>query len=68
MKEIKRVITDGGGGFASKEFERLLKDYGIIHIVTTASTPQNNGIVERMNRTLLDKVRTIMSQSGLPKF
>jgi hypothetical protein len=35
--------------------------------MTTANTPQHNGIVERLNRTLLDKTRAMLSDANLPK-
>ncbi|GJX02893.1 retrotransposon protein, putative, ty1-copia subclass [Tanacetum coccineum] len=44
-----------------------LKDHGIIAHRTPPYTPQHNGVSERRNRTLLDMVRSMMSQTTLPK-
>ncbi|GJX70109.1 retrotransposon protein, putative, ty1-copia subclass [Tanacetum coccineum] len=45
-----------------------LKKHGIIAHRTPPYTPQNNGVFERRNRTLLDMVRSMMSQTTLPKY
>ena len=51
----------------SYEFEDHLKDCGIVSQFTPPGTPQWNGVSERRNRTLLDMVRSMMSQTDLPK-
>nr|GFA35520.1 retrotransposon protein, putative, Ty1-copia subclass [Tanacetum cinerariifolium] len=51
----------------SQEFLDHLKDHGIIAHRTPAYMPQMNGVSERRNRTLLDMVRSMMSQTTLPK-
>jgi hypothetical protein len=66
LKNLKKIITDGGGEFIGEEFQDVL-DFGITHIQTTPHTPQNNGVVGRMNRTLMERVRTIMIDASLPK-
>ena len=40
---------------------------GVQHEVTTLDTPQHNGVAERMNRTLLDKVRSMLQDATLPE-
>ncbi|GKA21061.1 zinc finger, CCHC-type containing protein [Tanacetum coccineum] len=45
----------------------MLKDHGIIAHRTPPYTPQHNGVSERRNRTLLDMVQSMMSQTTLPK-
>ncbi|GJT69271.1 retrotransposon protein, putative, ty1-copia subclass [Tanacetum coccineum] len=50
-----------------QEFLDHLKEYGIIDHRTPPYTPQHNGVFERRNRTLLDMVRSMMSQTTLPK-
>nr|GEW90336.1 hypothetical protein [Tanacetum cinerariifolium] len=51
----------------SQEFLDHLKDHGIIAHRTLPYTPQHNGVSERRNRTLLDMVRSMMSQTTLSK-
>ncbi|GJT70191.1 retrotransposon protein, putative, ty1-copia subclass [Tanacetum coccineum] len=51
----------------SQEFLDHLKKHGIIAHRTPPYTPQNNGVPERRNRTLLDMVQSMMSQTTLPK-
>ena len=50
----------------SQEFDDHLKNRGIVPQLTPPGTPQRNGVSERRNRTLLDMVRSMMSQSDLP--
>ena len=42
------------------------KEEGITSHLTTVYTPQQNAVPERLNRTVLEKVRSMLSQSGLP--
>ncbi|GJW52760.1 retrotransposon protein, putative, ty1-copia subclass [Tanacetum coccineum] len=55
------------GKYMSQEFLDHLKEHGIISHRTPPYTPQHNGVSERRNRTLLDMVRSMMSQTTLPK-
>nr|GEV84260.1 putative reverse transcriptase domain-containing protein [Tanacetum cinerariifolium] len=48
------------------EFNNLYKESGVARHLTVAGTPQQNGLAERMNRMLLNKVRCLLIQSGLP--
>ena len=66
-KQIKRLRTDNGLEFCSDEFNTLCKGEGIIRHLTVPGTPQQNGVAERMNRTLMEKVRCMLSNAGLPK-
>ncbi|GJV45358.1 retrotransposon protein, putative, ty1-copia subclass [Tanacetum coccineum] len=66
-KTIKSLRSDRGGKYMSQEFLDNLKKHGIIAHRTPLYTPQNNGVAERRNRTLLDIVRSMMSQTTLPK-
>ncbi|GJU82810.1 retrotransposon protein, putative, ty1-copia subclass [Tanacetum coccineum] len=66
-KTIKSLCSDRGGEYMSQEFLDHLKDHGIIAYHTPPYTPQHNGVSERRNRTILDMVRSMMSQTTLPK-
>ena len=65
-KKIKLLRSDRGGEYMSQEFDDHLKNRGIVQQLTPPGTPQRNGVSERRNRTLLDMVRSMMSQSDLP--
>ncbi|GJS03564.1 putative RNA-directed DNA polymerase [Tanacetum coccineum] len=65
-KTIKSLRSDRGGEYMSQEFLDHLKEHGIIAHRTPPYT-QNNGVSKRRNRTLLDMVRSMMSQTTLPK-
>ncbi|GJV26335.1 retrotransposon protein, putative, ty1-copia subclass [Tanacetum coccineum] len=66
-KTIKSLLCDLGGEYISQEFLDHLKEHWIIAHRTPLYTPQHNGVSERRNRTLLDMVRSMMSQTTLPK-
>ncbi|GJT68410.1 retrotransposon protein, putative, ty1-copia subclass [Tanacetum coccineum] len=66
-KTIKSLRFDRGGEYMSQEFLNHLRGHGIIAHGTPPYTPQHNGVSERRNRTLLDTVRFMMSQTTLPK-
>lgn len=64
---ISRLRTDNGGEYTSKQFVNYCKRNGIKQEFTNSYTPQQAGVAERMNRTLLNKVRTMFIDSQLPK-
>ncbi|KAG8490339.1 hypothetical protein CXB51_015583 [Gossypium anomalum] len=66
-KQIKYLRTDNGLEFYSDEFNRLCKSEGIVRHLTVRHTPQQNGVTERMNRTIMEKVRCMLSNANLPK-
>ena len=53
--------------FCNTDFDNFCKEHGILRHRTVRNTPQQNGVAERMNRTLLEKVRGLLFTSGLPK-
>ena len=65
-KNIKTLRSDRGGEYLSQEFQDHLRGCGIVSQLIPPGTPQWNGVSERRNRTLLDMVRSMMSQSDLP--
>ncbi|GKD66909.1 retrovirus-related pol polyprotein from transposon TNT 1-94 [Tanacetum coccineum] len=66
-KTIKSLRSDRGGKYMSQEFSDHLKEHRIIAYRTPPYTPQHNGVSKRRNRTLLDMVHSMMSQTTLPK-
>lgn len=66
-KFIKTVRSDNGGEYRSNELEDYLKKEGIRHQFTVDYTPQQNGIAERKNRTLVEMATCMLIQSGLPR-
>ena len=65
-KVVKTLRSDRGGEYLSGEFEDFLREEGIVSQFTAPGTPQQNGVPERRNRTLLDMVRSMMSYASLP--
>nr|KYP59893.1 Retrovirus-related Pol polyprotein from transposon TNT 1-94 [Cajanus cajan] len=66
-KRIKRLRTDNSLEFCSAEFNDYCKKEGIVRQYTVRNTPQQNGVAKRMNRTLLEKARCLLSNDSLTK-
>ena len=64
--KVKTLRCDNGGEYTSAEFIAYLTQEGIKHELTTPHTPQQNGAAERLNRTLIEGVRTMLADSKLP--
>ncbi|GJU12400.1 retrovirus-related pol polyprotein from transposon TNT 1-94 [Tanacetum coccineum] len=62
------VRTDRGTEFLNKTLNAFFKEEGIEHQTSTPRTPEQNGIVKRRNRTLVEAARTMLSASKLPLF
>ena len=54
-KKIKRLRTDNGMEFCGNEFDQFCMNEGIVRHRTVRYTPQQNGVAERMNQTLLER-------------
>ncbi|KAJ9671559.1 hypothetical protein PVL29_025321 [Vitis rotundifolia] len=76
-KQIKIVRSDRGGEYYGRyledgqspgPFAKFLQEHGIVAQYTMPGSPNQNGVAERRNRTLLDMVRSMLSSSKLPKF
>jgi transposase InsO family protein len=65
---IKRLRTDNGSEYVNESFQAHLRLCGIKHERTTPYTPQQNGLAERANRTLMDMVRSMLAHAQLPNF
>ncbi|KAG8481222.1 hypothetical protein CXB51_025972 [Gossypium anomalum] len=66
-EQIKYLRTDNGLELYYDEFNRLCKLEGIMRHLTVRYTPHQNGVAERMNRTIMEKVRCMLSNANLPK-
>ena len=64
--KVMKTRNDNGGEYCSKSFEDYLKERGTQDERTAPYTPQQNGTAERMNRTLMEKVRSMLHHSKLP--
>ena len=58
--------TDREREYLSEQFKELCSEKCIIRQLTMPFTPQQNGVAERRNRTLMDMVRSMMAQASLP--
>ena len=65
-RKVKVLRTDGGGEDMSTVFEQFLETTRIRHEQTVPKTPQQNGVVERMNQTCVESVRSMLADSKLP--
>nr|GEZ39774.1 retrovirus-related Pol polyprotein from transposon TNT 1-94 [Tanacetum cinerariifolium] len=65
-KDLKVLRTDRGGEFISKEFAALCDEECIKKELTAPYTPEQNGVVERKNRTVVEMARTMLKSKELP--
>ena len=65
-RHIKSLHSNRGGEYMSIEFVSFLKEHGILSQFSAPRTPQQNGVAERRNQTLLDIIRSMTSLSTLP--
>jgi transposase InsO family protein len=63
---IKKIRSDNETEFKNSQIEGFLEDEGIKHEFSSPYTPQQNGVVERKNRTLLDMARTMLDEYKTP--
>lgn len=66
-KKIKILRSDNGLEYTNKNFANYLKKYGILHQTSNPYTPQQNGLSERMNRTLVERAKCMMLNADLSK-
>lgn len=63
---IQVFRTDCGGEFCSKEFINFCEDTGIQRHYTAPYSPQQNGVVERRNRTVVATSRSMLKERNVP--
>jgi transposase InsO family protein len=64
--KLKALRSDRGGEFNSLEFKEFYDEQGIKHFTTTPYTPQQNGVVERRNRTVVEMARCLLKSKRVP--
>jgi hypothetical protein len=65
---IKKIRSDNGTRFKNSQTEGFLEEEGIKHEFSSPYTPQQNGVVERKNRTLLDMARIMLHEYKTPNW
>lgn len=64
---VKVVRSDRGGEYVNKDLSDYLAGRGIQHQLTAPYTPEQNGSAERLNRTLVEKVRAMLHDASVDK-
>lgn len=67
-KKVIAIYTDNGTEFVNNFLQIYLKAKAIKHVTSAPYTPEQNGLVERSNRTVIEAARTMLIHSKLPKF
>ncbi|KAH9673511.1 Integrase catalytic domain-containing protein [Citrus sinensis] len=62
------IRSDHGGEFENHAFESFCNNLGIEHQFSSPRTPQQNGVVERKNRSIQEMARTMLNENALPKY
>ena len=65
-RKLKCIRADNGGEYRGP-FEKYCREHGIKLEKTVPKTPQQNGVAERMNRTIVERIRCMLSHAKLPK-
>jgi transposase InsO family protein len=64
---VKKIRSDNGSEFKNLQVEEYLEEEGVKHEFSAPYTPQQNGVVERKNRTLIDMARTMLGEFKTPE-
>ncbi|GJR67490.1 retrovirus-related pol polyprotein from transposon TNT 1-94 [Tanacetum coccineum] len=67
-KTVRYIRTDNGTEYVNQVISEYYEGVGIFHQKSVPRTPQQNGVVERRNRTLVEAARTMMIFSKAPMF
>ena len=66
-QDLLVLRSDNGTEYLNRDLGDFLKSKGIQHQTTARCTPEQNGAAERLNRTIMDRVRAMLEDSGLGK-
>ncbi|CAL9025450.1 unnamed protein product [Prunus brigantina] len=64
--KIKSLRSDRGGEFLSGEFNNYCEKFGIQRQLTMAYSPQQNGVAERKNRTIVEMAKSMLHEKAIP--
>jgi hypothetical protein len=64
---VKKIRSDNGSEFKNLHVEEYLEEEGVKHEFSAPYTPQQNGVVEMKNRTLIDMARTMLGEIKTPE-
>ncbi|CAL2246345.1 unnamed protein product [Prunus armeniaca] len=64
--KIKGLMSDRDGEFLSSEFNKYSEEFGIQRQLTVAYSPQQNGVVERKNKTVVEMAKSMLHEKGIP--
>ncbi|KAM0002892.1 putative RNA-directed DNA polymerase [Helianthus debilis subsp. tardiflorus] len=64
--KVKTIQSDNGTEFKNQVMDEFCTSKGILHEYSSRYTPQQNGVAERKNRTIIETARTMLVESELP--
>ena len=67
-KRVRKIKSDNGSEFKNKILDSFLNNKAISHNFSSPYTPQQNGVVERRNRSLCEAARTRLTYVNLPQY
>ncbi|GKU93722.1 hypothetical protein SLEP1_g7290 [Rubroshorea leprosula] len=65
--QLRILRSENGKEYTSKEFDVFCEEHAINHQLTVKYTPQQNGVSERKNRTVMEMARSMLFEKNLPK-
>lgn len=65
-RKLRAVRTDNGSEYVNRTLTDYFTSQGVEHQTTTPYTPEQNGAAERLNRTIMDRVRAMLEDADLP--
>jgi len=66
-RKIKVLRTDNSREYINHEFKELIRSEGIRHQTTVPYNPQQNGLAEKANRTVVERAQTMLLDAGMDK-
>ena len=64
--QVRAIRTDNGGQYTSQYFKKFCADKGVAHQLTNPYTPEQNGVSERLNSTLIESARSMLIHAKMP--